>query len=201
VGADLLGEPDGEARKARLAGLDLLVVQDLFMTDLAKMAEVVLPASSFAEQEGTFTNLAGEVQRVHKSIEPVGHSRPDWLASNQLARVLGTDLGFRHSPAVAFKRVAEASAPYANISYQKLSVEGIVPTERTVTPPSRSDLVAALVKEADAVDTTVPLDDSVYAMGEGLFALGTTASHSRLLSTSFVDGRATGRPFQEEFAS
>jgi NADH-quinone oxidoreductase subunit G len=201
VGADLLGEPDGEALKARLAGLDLLVVQDLFMTDLAKMAEVVLPASSFAEQEGTFTNLAGEVQRVHKSIEPVGHSRPDWLASNQLARVLGTDLGFRHSPAVAFKRVAEASAPYANISYQKLSVEGIVPTERTVTPPSRSDLVAALVKEADAVDTNVPLDDSVYAMGEGLFALGTTASHSRLLSTSFVDGRATGRPFQEEYAS
>jgi NADH-quinone oxidoreductase subunit G len=201
VGADLLAEPDGEALKERLSKLDFLVVQDLFMTDLAKMADVVLPAASFAEQEGTFTNLAGEVQRVHKSIEPVGHSRPDWLIGNQLARVLGTDLGFRHSPAVAFKRVAESAPAYANVSYQRLSIEGIAPTERVAVTPSRNGIVLALVKQADAVDTAVPLDESVYAMGEGLFALGTTARHSRLLSSSFVDGRATGRPFQEEYAS
>jgi NADH-quinone oxidoreductase subunit G len=201
VGADLLGEPGGAELRERLAGLEFLVVQDLFLTELASMAEVVLPAASFAEQEGTFTNIAGEVQRVHKSIEPVGHSRPDWQIGNQLARMLGTDLGLRHSPAVAFKRLADATPAYANTNYQRLSIEGTVPTERATVAPARNALVLALVKQADAVDTSVPLDETVYAMGEGLFALGTTASHSRLLSTAFVDGRATGRPFEEEYAS
>jgi NADH-quinone oxidoreductase subunit G len=201
VGSDLLNEPDGAALREALAKLDLLVVQDLFMTDLAAMAEVVLPASSFAEQEGTFTNIAGEVQRCHKSIEPVGYSRPDWLIGNHLARVLGTDLGFRHSPAVAFKRLAETAQAYAGVSYQRLSIDGIVPTERPSGSAPRNALVLALVKQADAVDASVPLDESVYAMGEGLFAIGTTTSHSRLLSTSFADGRATGRPFEEEYAS
>jgi anaerobic selenocysteine-containing dehydrogenase len=201
VGADLLGEPGAEALKARLGRLDFLVVQDLFLTELAAMADVVLPAASFAEQEGTFTNLAGEVQRCHKSIEPVGSSRPDWLVGNQLARLLGTDLGFRHSPAVAFKRIAEAAPAYASVSYQRLSHEGIVQTERASASAARNALVLALVKQADAVDASVPLDTSVAQMGEGLFALGTTASHSRLLSSAFAEGRATGRPFEEEYAT
>jgi predicted molibdopterin-dependent oxidoreductase YjgC len=88
VGDDLL-EGGDEGLRERLGRLDLLVVQDLFMTETAMLADVVLPASSYAEQDGTFTNIGGEVQRVHKSIEPVGHSRPDWTIAPAIARALG----------------------------------------------------------------------------------------------------------------
>jgi predicted molibdopterin-dependent oxidoreductase YjgC len=69
-----------------LASLDFLVVQDMFLTETAKLATVVLPAASFAEKEGTFTNFEGRVQRVRKAIEPLGESLPDWEIILQLAR-------------------------------------------------------------------------------------------------------------------
>ena len=58
--------------------LDFLVVQDLFLHETAQIADVVLPAASFAEKDGTFTNSERRVQRVRKAVEPVGDSRPDW---------------------------------------------------------------------------------------------------------------------------
>jgi len=64
-------------RKA-LASLEFLVVADMFLTETAKMAAVVLPVASFAEKEGTFTNFEGRVQRLQKAIEPLGDSLPDW---------------------------------------------------------------------------------------------------------------------------
>jgi predicted molibdopterin-dependent oxidoreductase YjgC len=73
-----LSFPGSALVKEALESLDVLVVQDMFLTDTARLADVVLPAASFAEKEGTFTNFEGMVQRVQKAIEPPGDSLPDW---------------------------------------------------------------------------------------------------------------------------
>src|SRR5260370_34493779 len=80
-----------------LGKLDFLVVQELFETDTTAFADVVLPAASFAEVDGTFTNNDGFVQRVRKSIEPVHQARPAWLITAQVGKELGGDFGFEAS--------------------------------------------------------------------------------------------------------
>ncbi len=77
-----------------LASLDFLVVQDMFLTETAKLANVVLPAASFAEKDGTFTNFEGRVNRVRKAIEPMGESLPDWEIVARLADKMGCPLPF-----------------------------------------------------------------------------------------------------------
>ena len=77
-----------------LATLDFLVVQDMFLTETAKLATVVLPATSFAEKEGTFTNFEGRVNRVRKAIEPISESLPDWEIILRLADKMEHPLPF-----------------------------------------------------------------------------------------------------------
>jgi len=77
--------PGSSVVRNALASLEFVAVADLFLTETAKLAAVVLPASSFAEKEGTFTNFEGRVQRVRKAIEPLGDSLPDWEIILQLA--------------------------------------------------------------------------------------------------------------------
>ncbi len=83
-----------------LTSLDFLVVQDMFLTETARLANVVLPAASFAEKEGTFTNFEGRVNNVHKAIEPVGESLPDWEIVVRLAAKMGRPLPFSTLQAV-----------------------------------------------------------------------------------------------------
>lgn len=79
VGEDpVLSFPGARAVRDALASLEFLVVQDLFLTETAKLATVVMPVASFAEKEGSFTNFEGKVNRVRKGLKPVGESRPDW---------------------------------------------------------------------------------------------------------------------------
>jgi formate dehydrogenase alpha subunit len=77
-----------------LASLDFLVVQDLFLTETAKLATVVLPAASFAEKEGTFTNFERRVQKVQKAVEPLGESLPDWEIILRLAGKMESPIPF-----------------------------------------------------------------------------------------------------------
>jgi predicted molibdopterin-dependent oxidoreductase YjgC len=75
--------------RAALDRLELLVVQDPFLTDTARQAHFVLPASTYAEKDGTFTNLEGRVLRVRQAMEPVGESLPDWHIMTSLANAMG----------------------------------------------------------------------------------------------------------------
>ncbi len=84
-----LGFPNPSLVRDALASLDFLVVQDIFLTETAKLATVVLPAASFAEKDGTFTNFEGRVQRVRKAIKLVGESLPDWEIIVKLADKMG----------------------------------------------------------------------------------------------------------------
>jgi formate dehydrogenase alpha subunit len=95
VGEDpCLSFPHSELVTEALASLDFLMVQDMFLTETAKLASVVLPAASFAEKEGTFTNFEGKVNRVGKAIKPIGESLPDWEIILRLADKMGYPLPF-----------------------------------------------------------------------------------------------------------
>jgi formate dehydrogenase alpha subunit len=83
--------------RAALDRLELLVVQDPFLTDTARMAHAVLPACTSAEKDGTFTNLEGRVLRVREAIDPIGESLPDWHIMTALANALDCQWGYESS--------------------------------------------------------------------------------------------------------
>lgn len=95
VGEDPVGTlPAAAQAKEALAKLDLLVCQELFLTETAAMAHVVLPACSYMEKNGTFTNSEGHVQAVRQAIDPVGDSRPDWEMFSALSVLMGSPLEY-----------------------------------------------------------------------------------------------------------
>jgi predicted molibdopterin-dependent oxidoreductase YjgC len=84
----------------KFKSLDFLVVQDIFMTDTAKLANVVLPASSWGQKGGNFTNAGGTTQQVHKLTDPTGQSVTDWMILRNLALTMGEDVGAKNLAAV-----------------------------------------------------------------------------------------------------
>ena len=125
-----LTDPNLAHANELLAKLDFLVVQDIFLHETAELADVVLPASSFAEKEGTFTNSERRVQRVRQVIPPVGGSRPDWEIvqdlAQRVAQRLGIDVrGFDHpSPESVFDEMAALTPVLAGLSHARLDREG-----------------------------------------------------------------------------
>jgi formate dehydrogenase alpha subunit len=119
----------GHARHA-LRNLKFLVVQDIFMQETAQAADVVLPATSFAEKDGTFTNSERRVQRVRQALQPIGSSRPDWAITADIARRvcarLGLDAGqFAYSsPRAIFDEMAGLTPILSGLSYARLDSEG-----------------------------------------------------------------------------
>lgn len=127
----LLSEPDLTHAVAAFKKLDFLVVQDIFLHETAEIADVVLPATSFAEKDGTFTNSERRVQRVRKVIEPVGDSRPDWAIIGELGRRISTklELELEHEfdyshPSEIFDEMAGLTPILAGINYDRLEQEG-----------------------------------------------------------------------------
>jgi len=88
--------PDTSKIINRLKSLDFLIVQDIALTETAKLAHVVLPASSWSEKDGTFSNTEGLFQRVHRVVTPTGQSLPDWQILRNLALIMGKDIGIRN---------------------------------------------------------------------------------------------------------
>ena len=127
----LLSEPDLHHAEKAFKNLDLLVVQDIFMHETAEIADVVLPATTFAEKDGTFTNSERRVQRVRKVIEPVGSSRPDWDIVCDLAQRISDRLGlgvesefaYGH-PSEIWDEMARLTPNMSGISYGRLDDEG-----------------------------------------------------------------------------
>ena len=92
MGDDPAGSDPG--LKGILQKLEFLVVQDIFLTETAKLAHVVLPAASSTEKSGTFTNLERRLQQVNKAEEPIGESRPDWEIIQDIARKMGGSMKY-----------------------------------------------------------------------------------------------------------
>ncbi len=106
-----------------LGALDCLIVVELFLTDTARMADIVLPAASFAEKDGTFTSTERRVQRVRRALPPPGDARPDWQILEALAAELGAPMGFTSAEDV-FGEMVGLTPTYAGISYERLATPG-----------------------------------------------------------------------------
>jgi formate dehydrogenase (NADP+) alpha subunit len=121
----ILSDADANHTEKALKKLEFLVVQDLFLTETARLADVVLPAVSFAEKNGTFTNTERRIQRVRKAIEPVGNSKPDWWIICQLARKMSDkDFDFEN-PSEVMEEFARLTPSYGGVNYERLEECGL----------------------------------------------------------------------------
>ncbi len=121
----VLSEANASHVKEALEKVDFFVAQDIFLTESAEFADVVLPAATFAEKEGTFTNTERRVQRVRQVIEPVGDSKPDWWIVCQLAKRMGA-AGFDFANAQEImEEIASVTPSYHGISYDRIENEGL----------------------------------------------------------------------------
>src|SRR5207237_3835569 len=141
-----------EGREGALSRLDFLAVQELFLTETAEAADVIFPAASFAETDGTFTNSDGLVQRVRQSLPPVHQSKPDWALTSQLASALGVDLGFQMSSSTIFHDIARNVAPYEGLRYPLLKDE-TQPAQAKHALAGRRDVSAQLGELRRALDS------------------------------------------------
>ncbi|GGI70892.1 formate dehydrogenase subunit alpha [Vulcanisaeta souniana JCM 11219] len=116
--------PDSKAVAEALSKLEFLVVQDIFLTETAEYADVVLPAASAAlEDYGTFTNTERRLQLTRKVVDPPGDARPDWWVFTELARRLGYDMGFRSSSDI-MRDIARVAPIFGGLSHERLEREG-----------------------------------------------------------------------------
>jgi formate dehydrogenase alpha subunit len=120
----LMSEPYlGHARRA-IEQLEFLVVQDIFPTETAVIADVILPAALFAEKDGTFTNTERRVQKLRKAIDPPGEAKPDWEIISALAEKMGHPFGYQ-STAEIMEEVASLTPIYGGIYHDRLDGYGL----------------------------------------------------------------------------
>jgi len=119
----VISEADAAHVVSPLRELDFLVVQDLFLTETGKLADVVLPASSFAEKNGTFTNTERRVCLVHRAVLPVRNSLPDWRILCELSQRLDYPMDYT-TPQEIFEEIRRVTPAYAGITYERLEREG-----------------------------------------------------------------------------
>ncbi len=127
----VVSDPDVTHVKKALAKTELLIVQDIFLTATAELADVVLPGVSFAEKDGTFSNTERRVTRVRKAVEPLGEGRQDWQIIQDISTRFGYPMSY-DSPEEIFSEMASLTPSYGGITYERLEGVGIqwpCPTE------------------------------------------------------------------------
>ncbi|SFO15853.1 formate dehydrogenase major subunit [Roseovarius lutimaris] len=120
-----MSDPDVEHARDALAKLDHLVVQDIFLTETANYADVILPASAFAEKSGTVTNTNRQVQMGRPALPPPGEAREDWAITTELARRIGLNWTY-DSPADVFAEMKQNMRSLDNITWERLERENAV---------------------------------------------------------------------------
>ncbi|MDP4161360.1 MAG: molybdopterin-dependent oxidoreductase, partial [Bacillota bacterium] len=121
----VLADPDANHVIDALKNLDFMVVQDIFMTETAELAEVVLPVATFAEKEGTFTNTERRIQRVRQAISLRGNALPDWAVIVALANNMGCNWSYPRGPEEIMEEIARCTPSYGGISFKRLETRGI----------------------------------------------------------------------------
>ncbi len=115
----VLSDPDSAHVREALSKLDLLVVQDIFMTETARLAHVVLPAASWLGKEGTFTNTERRVQKVNQVLSPRGQALPDWKILTMLLKALGQKADYA-GPEDIFNEMRSVTPSYAGMTYKRI---------------------------------------------------------------------------------
>ena len=133
-----------------LANKDFVVVQELFETATTDHADVVLPAASFAEMDGTYTNNTGFVQRVRQAIEPFNQAKADWMITSMIAKEMGVDFNYNRSATMVFKAIADSVSAYEGLRYPALKNES-KPVQAKYEISAKKDLT----KETNALNANV----------------------------------------------
>ncbi|MBN1410861.1 MAG: formate dehydrogenase subunit alpha [Spirochaetales bacterium] len=120
----LLSDPDINHVKEALSRLDFFVSQDIFLTETAELAHVVLPATSFAEKSGTFTNTERRVQLVNRAIEPLPGTREDWKIICQVASHMGYPMNYGNAAEI-MDEIAQLAPIYGGISHERITETGL----------------------------------------------------------------------------
>jgi len=127
----MMSEPNLNHTRHSLEQLEFMVCQDIFINETGVMADVFLPATSFAEKDGTFTNTDRRVQRCHAAVAPVGNSRPDWELLSDLGRRIEARLGLEQSagfdyshPSDVWEEMRRVTPEFYGITYERLEREG-----------------------------------------------------------------------------
>jgi len=149
-----MSDPDANHAREALAALDHLVVQDIFLTETAYLADVILPATAFSEKTGTFTNTDRLVQMGRQAIDPPGQAKPDLWIIQELARRVGLDWDYGHVSEV-FDEMRHTMPSIAGITWERLE------RDNAVTYPCR--------KEGDAGDPVVFVDSFPRESGRARF--------------------------------
>ncbi|MFI4994823.1 MAG: formate dehydrogenase subunit alpha, partial [Hyphomicrobiales bacterium] len=172
-----MSDPDLQHARQALAKLEHLVVQDLFVTETCFHADVILPASAFAEKGGSFTNTDRRVQLARPVIKPPGDARQDWWIIQEIARRIGLPWNYA-GPAEVFAEMASTMPSLKNISWERLEREGavtypvdspdepgneIIFTTGFPTPSGRGKIVPARLLPPDEV----PDDDYPMVLSTG----------------------------------
>lgn len=119
-----LSDPDWKHLDEAIRKLDLLVVQELFLSETAQVADVVFPAASVAEKEGTFTNSERRCMRLRKAVEPPGNALADWEILMRLSQAMGYPMSYPSSEAI-FAEMSLLTPSYAGMSYERLGLDGL----------------------------------------------------------------------------
>ena len=120
----LVSDPDLNHAEACFNDLEFLVVQDLFLTETAQKADVVLPSTCFAEKDGTFSNTERRVQRVRKAVESPGEARDDWAITCDIARKMGFPMQYTQSEDI-FEEIRTVTPSYAGLTYERIDKIGL----------------------------------------------------------------------------
>jgi formate dehydrogenase major subunit len=118
-----LSDPNTNKVREGLANLEFLVVQDIFLTETAEFADVILPATTFYEKEGTYTNTDRRVQVGRKALEAPGEAREDWRIISEMSTVIGYPMHY-DSPAEVFAEFTSLAPSYSGLTYENLGLTG-----------------------------------------------------------------------------
>jgi formate dehydrogenase major subunit len=176
-----MSDPDVDHAREALATLDHLVVQDIFLTETAYLADVVLAATAWPEKVGTVTNTDRMVQLGRKAIEPPGEAKEDFWIINELARRVGVDWYYRH-PREVFDEMRTCMDSIAGITWERLE------RESSVTYPC--------VKEGDPGDPVVFIENFPTKTGRGKFVPADLISAAERPDAEYPMVLITGRQLE-----
>jgi formate dehydrogenase alpha subunit len=189
----VLSDPDANHVKKAMSSLDFLVVQEIFMSETAKFADVVLPATCYAEKDGTFTASERRVQRVRKAVNPPGEAKLDWQIISELAQKMGAP-GFEYKDAEEiFEEIRDCTPSYRGMTYERLGKKGLqwpCPTEnhpgtkylhKGVFPGGRARMIPVEFEgPAELVSKDYPI---LLCTGRKLGHYNVTTRYSKLLDS------------------
>ena len=120
----VVSDPDVNHVRKAMEKVELLVVQDIFLTETAEMADVVFPGVSFAEKEGTFSNTERRVSRVRQAVEPLGDVKQDWQIIQEISTRFGYEMQY-DGPEQIFDEMTALTPSYGGMTYERLEGQGL----------------------------------------------------------------------------